>query len=113
MITRDVLIESTFHAELTGKALLVQSPLNLHYRQPCGFCKAEDAAVHENAVYPPPMRGVFLLGPAEEPNGLKRFGGPEGIRTLDLFHAMEARSQLRHRPTRQGLASILAHRVFL
>jgi hypothetical protein len=26
-------------------------------------------------------------------------GGPEGIRTLDLFHAMEARSQLRHRPT--------------
>ena len=25
-------------------------------------------------------------------------GGPEGIRTLDLFHAMEARSQLRHRP---------------
>src|ERR1700679_1568559 len=28
------------------------------------------------------------------------FGGPEGIRTLDLFHAMEARSQLRHRPTR-------------
>src|ERR1019366_10018529 len=31
---------------------------------------------------------------------LKRFGGPEGIRTLDLFHAMEARSQLRHRPTR-------------
>ncbi len=32
------------------------------------------------------------------------FGGPEGIRTLDLFHAMEARSQLRHRPTR-GLVS--------
>src|ERR1700722_16251267 len=30
---------------------------------------------------------------------LKSFGGPEGIRTLDLFHAMEARSQLRHRPT--------------
>lgn len=25
-------------------------------------------------------------------------GGPGGIRTLDLFHAMEARSQLRHRP---------------
>src|SRR5438128_1562817 len=37
---------------------------------------------------------------------LKRFGGPEGIRTLDLFHAMEARSQLRHRPTRQGLGSL-------
>ena len=29
----------------------------------------------------------------------KLFGGPAGIRTLDLFHAMEARSQLRHRPT--------------
>jgi outer membrane lipoprotein-sorting protein len=29
------------------------------------------------------------------------FGGPEGIRTLDLFHAMEARSQLRHRPTKE------------
>jgi hypothetical protein len=28
-----------------------------------------------------------------------KIGGPEGIRTLDLFHAMEARSQLRHRPT--------------
>ena len=27
------------------------------------------------------------------------FGGPGEIRTLDLFHAMEARSQLRHRPT--------------
>ena len=24
--------------------------------------------------------------------------GPEGIRTLDLFNAIEARSQLRHRP---------------
>jgi hypothetical protein len=29
---------------------------------------------------------------------IMRIGGPEGIRTLDLFHAMEARSQLRHRP---------------
>jgi putative nucleotidyltransferase with HDIG domain len=28
------------------------------------------------------------------------FGGPGEIRTHDLFHAMEARSQLRHRPTR-------------
>ena len=30
---------------------------------------------------------------------LEGFGGPGEIRTLDLFHAMEARSQLRHRPT--------------
>ncbi len=29
---------------------------------------------------------------------VKELGGPEGVRTLDLFHAMEARSQLRHRP---------------
>src|SRR6202012_3674688 len=28
------------------------------------------------------------------------FGGPDRDRTDDLFHAMEARSQLRHRPTR-------------
>src|SRR6266496_4193412 len=30
---------------------------------------------------------------------LKCLGGPGEIRTHDLFHAMEARSQLRHRPT--------------
>ncbi len=29
----------------------------------------------------------------------ERFGGPGRDRTDDLFHAMEARSQLRHRPT--------------
>jgi hypothetical protein len=28
-------------------------------------------------------------------------GGPDRDRTDDLFHAMEARSQLRHRPTRR------------
>ncbi len=30
--------------------------------------------------------------------GWALFGGPGEIRTHDLFHAMEARSQLRHRP---------------
>ena len=30
------------------------------------------------------------------------FGGPDRDRTDDLFHAMEARSQLRHRPTLVG-----------
>ncbi len=39
------------------------------------------------------------------PEGARKLGGPEGIRTLDLFHAMEARSQLRHRPVRKGLTS--------
>ncbi len=29
---------------------------------------------------------------------LTRVGGPDRVRTDDLFHAMEARSQLRHRP---------------
>ena len=41
--------------------------------------------------------------PAEQPRQVKhcrRFiGGPDRDRTDDLFHAMEARSQLRHRPT--------------
>ncbi len=32
-------------------------------------------------------------------NVFKIFGGPGRDRTDDLFHAMEARSQLRHRPT--------------
>jgi hypothetical protein len=31
------------------------------------------------------------------------FGGPDRDRTDDLFHAMEARSQLRHRPTSGGM----------
>ena len=31
-------------------------------------------------------------------------GGPGRDRTDDLFHAMEARSQLRHRPTLVGIA---------
>ena len=30
-------------------------------------------------------------------------GGPDRDRTDDLFHAMEARSQLRHRPTMANL----------
>ncbi len=33
---------------------------------------------------------------------VKEFGGPGRDRTDDLFHAMEARSQLRHRPTVWG-----------
>ncbi len=35
------------------------------------------------------------------------FGGPDRDRTDDLFHAMEARSQLRHRPTRGKTLSIV------
>ena len=40
---------------------------------------------------------------------IEKIGGPGRDRTDDLFHAMEARSQLRHRPTRVVL-SILAER---
>ena len=35
-------------------------------------------------------------------------GGPDRDRTDDLFHAMEARSQLRHRPTHSRDFLILA-----
>ena len=38
---------------------------------------------------------------------LEIFGGPDRDRTDDLFHAMEARSQLRHRPTSAGLNSLI------
>ena len=41
--------------------------------------------------------------------GNKLNGGPGEIRTLDLFHAMEARSQLRHRPTKGRLATYSAY----
>jgi hypothetical protein len=34
-------------------------------------------------------------------------GGPDRDRTDDLFHAMEARSQLRHRPTKGRYPFIL------
>ncbi len=34
-------------------------------------------------------------------------GGPGRVRTDDLFHAMEARSQLRHRPARLIFAYLL------
>ena len=33
---------------------------------------------------------------------IEMIGGPGRDRTDDLFHAMEARSQLRHRPTKEG-----------
>jgi hypothetical protein len=36
-------------------------------------------------------------------------GGPGGSRTRDLFNAIEARSQLRHRPTRIGWLNYTQH----
>lgn len=38
-------------------------------------------------------------------------GGPGGARTRDLFHAMEARSQLRHRPSAQQVLFNAGERV--
>jgi len=42
---------------------------------------------------------------------LNRIGGPGRDRTDDLFHAMEARSQLRHRPTSEGFLYIVIDRM--
>src|ERR1017187_4020547 len=47
-----------------------------------------------------------------EGKSLKRFGGPGEIRTHDLFHAMEARSQLRHRPGSVSFEYTTAHARF-
>ena len=44
---------------------------------------------------------------------LEIFGGPDRDRTDDLFHAMEARSQLRHRPTCCGDATPLLSPLWL
>src|SRR5580698_5663962 len=55
-----------------------------------GWQKSRDAAA----------RTQFEIGPPISlASALKEFGGPGRDRTDDLFHAMEARSQLRHRPT--------------
>ncbi len=44
---------------------------------------------------------------------LEIIGGPDRDRTDDLFHAMEARSQLRHRPTCCGDATLLLSPLWL
>ena len=44
---------------------------------------------------------------------LEMIGGPDRDRTGDLFHAMEARSQLRHRPTRRRDATLLLSLLLL
>src|SRR5271170_6151869 len=53
----------------------------------------------------------MLVGDAGPLMLLSGFGGPGRDRTDDLFHAMEARSQLRHRPTfgRLFLFSVTTH----
>ncbi len=42
------------------------------------------------------------------PMEIVEHGGPEGIRTLGLFNAIEARSQLRHRPTLTCLSGAIS-----
>ena len=46
--------------------------------------------------------GVRVAGEVNLALRYKGLGGPGRVRTDDLFHAMEARSQLRHRPTAVG-----------
>jgi hypothetical protein len=48
---------------------------------------------------PSTLDGLFCISGWE-------FGGPAGIRTPDLLNAIEARSQLRHRPTREGWSTV-------
>src|SRR6266478_3904477 len=45
---------------------------------------------------------------SEKAHNLQGFGRGGGDRTDDLFHAMEARSQLRHRPTIEDKKPTLA-----
>src|ERR1017187_233810 len=52
-------------------------------------------------------RERYQAGIANQRAGFEGFGGPDRDRTDDLFHAMEARSQLRHRPTCCGDATLL------
>ena len=56
------------------------------------------AAHASNGVWTPVGLRRLRLGGRGNGKCLKCFGGPGEIRTHDLFHAMEARSQLRHRP---------------
>ena len=43
------------------------------------------------------LNGPSTISPMTQ--DVETIGGPDRDRTDDLFHAMEARSQLRHRPT--------------
>jgi hypothetical protein len=45
------------------------------------------------------MVSATKKGISINPQVIETIGGPDRDRTDDLFHAMEARSQLRHRPT--------------
>ena len=58
------------------------------------FTKSESLRKHALAV-----EACVAAYAAKLQQGGEKFGGPERVRTDDLFHAMEARSQLRHRPT--------------
>ena len=44
---------------------------------------------------------------------IEKIGGPDRDRTDDLFHAMEARSQLRHRPTMTNLLILVESAWFV
>ena len=54
-----------------------------------------EVTVHYTLPIPPTIEEMEKAGELN----IGAYGGPGGIRTLDLLNAIEARSQLRHRPT--------------
>jgi hypothetical protein len=79
----------------TGESLLTRSDAPSHPRGRVFRC-IELTCMEKSGV--PCSRRTFCDFWAESREGPK-IGGPGRDRTDDLFHAMEARSQLRHRPT--------------
>src|ERR1019366_2613822 len=65
---------------------------------PRGSVPLRAAAARQAVESPAQPAGDYVCGWMGDGKCLKYFGGPGEIRTHDLFHAMEARSQLRHRP---------------
>jgi hypothetical protein len=59
----------------------------------------QQSGLSEKPSIPKCSHGTSLSFLEIVPKLLRGLGGPDRDRTDDLFHAMEARSQLRHRPT--------------
>jgi hypothetical protein len=98
-----------------GSNLLMSKGNVLLSRKPvCGDVHAvlwsvEALSLPGHAFRPTEKRKYKLLWQKETRN--EGIGGPGRDRTDDLFHAMEARSQLRHRPT--GIYCLTGRHVYL
>jgi hypothetical protein len=53
--------------------------------------------------------GDHAFSREESRKSMRSCGGPGRVRTVDLFHAMEARSQLRHRPNPSVVSTTVHH----